>query len=273
MREEEKNLEVLVISLGPRPESLLTLREFFPQAESFPAIDLRGASPLELLHRALIDLTTLETLEGGRKEHWQICSTGAVGLRASSHAALLAGEGPLLLCEEDCLPEAGLDVHVRALLSAQGDFDAAVFGPVFRGEVLGYLVQMLPEAWLDDWLYSRERAPLGWGRAQGPFERTHCVLYSAEGRKRAARLFAPPHTLQTDGLLALGAKYGLLRVLLKTGPSKGASQAWHISTVQDVCLACLVPSNPVFLTGLVSLTLLTLAFLTVTIRVAALTRR
>jgi hypothetical protein len=254
---EVAGLSVLVISLAEAPASLTALRRQFPQAEVWRAVDLRGASPEALLAAGLEDVETVEILQTGRKHHWSMPCAAAVGLSASTLGALRSGDGPLLLCEEDCAPRPWLRAQVQKLLAAPVAFDAAVFGPRFRQgdmRVPGFLGPRL----LEERQYRTEASLADWAWPLCHFECTHCVLYSTEGRRRVAALLEPPARLQVDGVLSLYAKRELLRVLVQTG-NWGAVQTLHRSNLQDVCVLCFVPARP--LTSLVALGLAALLLL------------
>ena len=135
--------------------------------------------------------------------------------------------------------------------------------------VAGYGIGMLPRRLLDGLQYDSRGAPKGWAVPLAHFEATHCVLYSPQGRRRVAELLKPPIRLQTDGLLSLYAKRGILRVLVQTGrASAGQTSTLHTSTVQVPCLLCALPASSLFCSALVSLGLLVFLFLLVTLRVA-----
>jgi hypothetical protein len=239
---ERRLLRVLVISLAERPVSLSALRQHFPAAAVWPAVDLRGATPEELLADGLIDVETEEVLKKGRKHHWSMPCPAAVGLAASTREALRSGDGPLLLCEEDCLPQPRLAEQVSQLLATPTAFDAAVFGPRFRqGDLLRVPGSLGPRL-LEGLQYRKEASLPGWAWPLADFECTHCVLYTAEGRRRVADLLEPPSRLQVDAALSLHGKRGLLRVLVQTR-DWGATQTLHFSRLQDACPLCFVPAR------------------------------
>jgi hypothetical protein len=262
--------EVLVISLAKDPPSLRAVREHFPAARVWPATDLRRVAPRELLELGLVDVGTLEVLLTGRKHHWEMGCSAAVGLAASTLAALASGSGPLLLCEEDCVPGRLLGEQARKLLASTADYDAAVFGARLRSDVAGYCVNYMPRSVVEGLQYDAAGAPDGWGATLVHFETTHCVLYSPAGRERVARLLQPPMRLQTDGLLSLHAKHGLLRVLVQTG-ERGATQTsalWN-STIQEGCLTCFLPGDAKLNWLLACNVALAFVFLAVSLRVVA----
>lgn len=218
-------METRVITLsGAVPAAIARV---FPDAEPFGAVDTRSIDTASMLRRGMITAGGMEALRNGRKYHHELPGKGAVGLYHSVRAALEAGTGPLLLMEEDCLPSDKLPAVCAQLLEAPDEFDLAVFGP------LRYDGKGVPSN-----VHSQFR------RLVGYFWGTHAVLYSAEGRRRAAAALQGPVAMQIDGKLArlnqfTGLPSGPLRALIQTKGSALAAQSIHASGVQaGGCLIC-----------------------------------
>ena len=124
------DLEVRVIMLTPSDRGMRDVRSVFPDATPFQASDRRGVNPETMYAEGAITENALETMKRGRKWHHEISGPGGVGLHESMRELLRESDGPILICEEDCVPQRELASVVVKLLSNMNHFDAVVFGPL-----------------------------------------------------------------------------------------------------------------------------------------------
>lgn len=240
---------MLVISLHQTPACLQEIWAHFPQAEVFAATDFREQTARSLYDEGRITLSTMDTIERGRRWHKEIPRPAAVGL-FDSHVQALRSVRPghfLLLCEDDCAMDAGIGAKVAALLRRPDDFDVAIFGPTVHGEL--DMLDELP----------------GWGRLRqhSSFWCTHCVLYSPRGRERALSLLRYPIEMQIDTMITLLARQGELTLVLEAHPHT-ARQRMHWSSLQDMCIVCDAESHIRFTSNIAIGTMLMLFAFVVT---------
>ena len=240
-RSLSRDIDVVVITLeaNSTPRALRDLRVQFPQARAVRACDLRGTSVRTLFERGLVTPGALFGLVEGRRRHSEIGAAGAVGLRESMREALASGpvEVATLCCEEDVVPHSSLAAEVRRLLASAsaGDFDLAIFGPLKVIEsatmrAIGQRSQPLPRS--EAACAFGAPAPHGWEWLDGIFYGTHCVLWSPQGKAKAARFLSDRMDMQVDSLFSIYHALGMWRCLVQTSQPPLATQAMHLSSVQ-----------------------------------------
>jgi len=221
-------MQVHVITLSGKVP--LQISKVFPETEPFAAVDTRSIDIQVMLRNGMITQGAAETLEHGRKYHHELSGKGGVGLYQTMRTALESGTGPLLLMEDDCRPSEELPAICKQLVEASDEFDLAVFGPLRYTDGSPSSVHSKFE------------------RLNGYFWGLHGVLYTAEGRKRAAAALQGPVNIQIDGKLSRLNKFNPssdpLRILIQTKGVPLATQQWHKSGVQSGgCLVCEMPPS------------------------------
>jgi hypothetical protein len=229
------DLEVRVIMLTPSDHGMRDVRSVFPDAAPFQARDRRGVNPETLYAEGAITENALETMKRGRKWHHEISGPGGVGLHESMRDLLRESDGPVLICEEDCVPRRELASVVVKFLSNADEFDAVVFGPIH--------VEQRPSKVEEE----GENEFLGFKKLNSYFWGLHAVLYSREGRRKIGRLLQDPVDVQMDALLSRAAMHRGMRILVQTKPPALARQRHHVSSIQsDILGGCdLCEANPV----------------------------
>lgn len=222
--------DVYVISLGNTVPPAIA--RVFPEARLFSGIDLRNADPLELLRDGVITESAYESISRGRKYHHEFSGVGGVGLYVGVRKLLNAGNGPVLVMEEDCMPSPDAPAAARGMLKRAESFDMAVLGPLLVESALPAKQDVHPN--------------FGW--LSGYFWGMHAVLYTSQGRRLVRDTLAGPCDLQIDGKLSRASVYmGLqpdiclpvIRTLVQTSGPPLAQQLTHQSTIQTKdCPAC-----------------------------------
>lgn len=240
-------LQVSVISLNKGIAAAITLH--FPDAQHFPATDMRGSDPMQLLRDGVITDSAFEALTRGRKYHHEFSGIGGVGLCQSVLRLLNEGDGPILVLESDCIPQKSLPSVVTKLLAKSDQFHMAIFGPT---AIESHLAQG------DVHPKFADLAGYFWG--------THAVLYSAHGRRIARNRLSQPFDMQIDGKMSRLSVYVQvlstislphMRVLVQTKGAPLARQVLHRSTIQTKpCAACLMGPGPTNHKGYEVLTLM-----------------
>ena len=206
------SLDIYVISLDPlRPtHPVLT---FFPDAKRFPAVDRRTSTVDDV--RDIVTGDAQLTLKRGRKWHHELSSLGAVGLYESHRNVLAAGENAVLIFEEDAVIGQRFVSALESLRSQMDDFDLAVFGPL-KTESLRESIKLQ-----------------GFCTTRGEFWGLHAVLYSKEGRKKVSTELSGLIDVQLDAKLSRLAMFGDVRLVVQCHGAPLATQAYHISTIQE----------------------------------------
>jgi len=223
------NIDVQVISLD-EDRSLTDLKQMFPKSsvKIQRGVDLRNVSDMSLYKSGIIGASGHATINEGRKFHWQLNSKGGVGLAHANRLAMSKGSNALLLLEDD------YKIHnvkkflqeLSILYSKIDDFDVAVFGADYKGDV-----ETLEKCKFmsDEWYYL----------SNNRFWLTHCVFYSPNGRKKMATLLNDrPLEMQIDSLFSFWAEMNELRIVLQVKNSS-VGQITHVSDIQtDSCKLC-----------------------------------
>ena len=187
---------------------------------------MRHVSTKSLIRSGMITLSAADTLDAGRKWHKELTSTGTVGLYQSNRLLLQEGDRPVLVFEEDCEYDSRrLKSELERLVQLGDAIDVAVFG-----------------AWQDKSNRVRPTNLDNWVRLEkGSFWYTHCVYYSASGRKKMSKYMSDPQEIQYDSYLAFLGSRQLLNVYIETSKNT-AWQSLSTSTLQtDMCLLCMIP--------------------------------
>lgn len=245
-------LDVRVITLR-RAFDLRALRRLLPGADVRvqPAVDLRAVPPMALARADVVAPSAFTTLQQGRKWHFELNSTGGVGLAQSVRLALEENDRPLLLLEDDfeVVDEARWVRECTTLLAHANMFDMASFGVAFQGSSIG----LSPAYFMGD---------DAWQLAKGQFHYLHCVMYSPRGRGIVRRRLRDyPLDMQIDSLFGSLAEMDVLTIVLQVRrPS--VTQRTHSSSIQtDACILCDIPAlrqahTLLFATALVTVCLL-----------------
>tara|TARA_Y100001934_G_C12318163_1_gene758667 strand:- start:837 stop:1658 length:822 start_codon:yes stop_codon:yes gene_type:complete len=216
-------VEVKIISLSSHNRKH-KVQEVFPKASFYKAVDLRTKTPENLLETKIITPSGFESLKAGRKYHHELGSAGAVGLALSFWNILKEKNGPILICEDDCIPSRLLPDVVDNLLEVSSQFDLVIFGPVmYENKNLAREFSVKNFEFLNDYF---------WG--------THACLFTEQGRKKLTKYMEPPVDIQIDSLFSRLALYSDLKVLIQVSGVPLASQQSHTSTVQsqEPCFLC-----------------------------------
>ena len=244
-------IDIQVISLREDPTILDHLRkDFGEKAGRAPAVDMRAMSPNNLAISGIISLNAADTLETGRKWHKELTSTGTVGLYQSNRLIMMKGDNPVLIFEEDCVYNTKrLKDELDRMVRLGDTIDVAVFG-----------------AWQDNTNEVEQTELSQWIKLKkGHFWYTHCVYYSARGRKKMRNILTQPQEVQYDFLLSFLATRGMIDLYLHTG-STIAWQSGMTSTLQtDMCLLCVFPGS----TGLKTIVLFIITTVVISISLVA----
>jgi GR25 family glycosyltransferase involved in LPS biosynthesis len=218
-------MEVRIISISPKVNH--PVQNVFKGAKFFQAVDLRSKSSQQLLDENLITLNGFENLKNGRKYHHELSTPGAIGLILSFLKILKSNNGPILICEDDCIPSPDLPKVIDEMLLNSSDFDMVVFGPIMYER---------PE---------RPKSPMpsvfeNFDTLKQYYWGNHALLFSPHGRQKAIEHLEGPYEIQLDALFSRLAMYSDYRVLIQASGPPLAKQAAHISTIQTLssCPMC-----------------------------------
>ena len=112
-------IEVRIISINPSLNH--PVQKVFKDAKFFQAVDLRSYNIHQLLDENLITLNGFENLKYGRKYHHELSTPGAIGLILSFLKILKLGTGPILICEDDCIPSPYLPKEVDEMILSSSE--------------------------------------------------------------------------------------------------------------------------------------------------------
>lgn len=215
-------MEVRIISINPRASH--PVQKVFKDAKFFQAADLRSKNPQQLLDENLITLNGFENLKNGRKYHHELSTPGAIGLILSFLKILKSNTGPVLICEDDCIPSPDLPKVIDEILLNSSDFDMVVFGPIMYERSKNSMPSVFKNFDVLTQYY--------WGN--------HALLFSPQGRQKAIKHLEAPYDVQLDALFSRLAMYADYRVIIQAGGPPLAKQAVHISTIQTMsaCPMC-----------------------------------
>jgi len=216
-------VKIICLNAEKQKERIHPVQAIFPSASISQAADMRNISAEKLLQDKLITTTAYESITDGRKYHHEMGSTGAAGLCLSYLNALKDGEGPILICEDDCVPSPKLPNVIRKLLTLSSEFDMAIFGP------LRYEHDK-----------SDIRFPLkNFDRLNNYYWGNHALLFTGAGRQKAISHLQPPYDLQLDAHFSRLCMYGDYRAIIQFSSPPLATQLKHVSTVQTLtCPMC-----------------------------------
>lgn len=203
--------------------------------ERIPEVDLRSASPEDLLRRGTVSYAGYFALVHGRSAHYELPSAGAVGcylshLEAVKRVARLPLGAVALVLEGDCVldtaeidaliksQEASSPISTARVILVGGRSLIGVNGPSPRGSAAG-LTPVSPGALV---------------------ALAHCCLYTVPGARAVLELLGAERiSVQFDAALcAASAAMGPSSSPLLWWTYGGARQRLHISSVQDICLRC-----------------------------------
>lgn len=226
-------MDAYVISLKREPPSLPVVRRYLPDVQRFEAVDLRGSNMWKCFQEKMISRNAYDTYCRGRKWHKEIETASTVGCYQSHLAVLRAGDGPVLVMEEDCTFLKDPSEEIAALLKNQDKWDVAIFGSSFWGaNTPGVKVGWLPKGWQDVTLDTVD----GYG--------AHCVMYSAEGRKKVLESATIPQEIHYDLELHQMGLTGEIALLIQGGNNPTARPSGATSTLgHSVCLPCYLDST------------------------------
>ena len=207
-------IEVRIISINP--SSNHPVQKIFKDAKYFQAVDLRSKNTQELLDENLVTLNGFENLKNGRKYHHELSTSGAIGLILSFLKILKSGSGPILICEDDCIPSPDLPKIIDEMLLNSSDFDMVVFGPIMYERSKNSMPSVFKHFDVLSQYY--------WGN--------HALLFSPQGRQTAIKHLKGPYDVQLDALFSRLAMYADYKVLIQASDPPLATQAAHVSTVQ-----------------------------------------
>ena len=215
-------MEVRIISINPSENH--PVQKVFKDAKFFQAVDLRSKTPQQLLDENLVTLNGFENLKNGRKYHHELSTPGAIGLILSFLKILKLNSGPVLICEDDCIPSPDLPKVIDEMLLNSSDFDMVVFGPIMYERSN----KSIPSIFKNFDVLSQYY----WGN--------HAVLFSRQGRQKAIKHLEGPYDVQLDALFSRLAMYADYRVVIQASGPPLAKQAVHLSTIQTIssCPMC-----------------------------------
>lgn len=199
------------------------VQNIFPNATINQAVDMRNVSAEKLLQEKMITTSAFESIKNGRKYHHEMSSTAAAGLSLSVLNMLNEGEGPILICEDDCIPSPKLPHVIRKLLALSSEFDMAIFGPTY---------------------YEHDQSDIpfqlkGFDRLNKYFWGTHALYFTEAGRQKAIAHLQPPYDVQIDAHFSRLSMYADFRAIIQFSLPPLATQGFHMSTVQmDICPMC-----------------------------------
>lgn len=215
-------MEVRIISLKPTMDH--PVKKVFKNAIFFQAVDLRSKTPQNLLDENLITLNGYENLKNGRKYHHELSTAGAIGLILSFVKILKSKTGPVLVCEDDCIPSPYLPKVIDEMLLNANDFDMVVFGPLMYARNKDSMPSMFKNFDVLTQYY--------WGN--------HALLFSPQGRQKAIKHLESPYDVQLDALFSRLAMYSDFRIIIQASGTPLAMQTIHKSTIQtsNSCPLC-----------------------------------
>lgn len=221
-------MEVHIISLKPQENHIV--QKVFPQAKFSQAVDLREKTPQELLELNLITQNGFENLINGRKYHHELSTGGAVGLVLSFLNVLKSGSGPVLICEDDCVPSHKLPSVIDEMLLNSSDFDMAVFGPIMYQRSKNAI-----PSFFKDFDVLNEYF---WG--------LHACLFTTSGRQKAVKYLEQPVDVQLDAWFSRLAMYSNFNIIIQAHGEALAHQSLHASTIQShKCTMCDIHPNDI----------------------------
>jgi len=215
-------MEVCIISVNPTYNH--PVQRVFKDAMFFEAVDFRSKDPKELLDANLVTFNGFENLKNGRKYHHELSTPGAIGLILSVLKILKLNHGPVLICEDDCIPSPDLPKVIDEMLLNSSDFDMVVFGPI----MYEHSKDSTPSIFKDFDVLTQYY----WGN--------HAILFSQNGRQKAIEHLQPPYDVQLDALFSRLAINADFRVIIQKSGPRLAEQSAHVSTIQTIspCLMC-----------------------------------
>ena len=216
-------VKIICLNAEKQKKRIHPVQAMFSNASVTQAVDMRNVSAGKLLQDKLITTSAYESITNGRKYHHEMGSTGAAGLCLSYLNALKDGKGPILICEDDCVPSPKLPHVIKKLLALSSEFDMAIFGPI---------------------KYEHDKScvpfPLkGFDRLNDYFWGNHALLFTGAGRQKAISHLQPPYDLQLDAHFSRLSMYADYRAIIQFSSPPLATQHAHISTVQTLtCPMC-----------------------------------
>ena len=215
------------------------------KVHSCPEQNLRGSRPIDLFRDGTVSAGGFLSLLYGRCNDFMLPSGGAVGCYLSHVKAceLVARHGQHDVClvvEEDCV----LDLSL--MKSALAAWEAMLPDPIpevifFGGKPLRSRSPIDAHATPNDSLLMLGEAELVPALPGSLISRTHCVLYSPAGAKKvAAALSGKCIEVQVDSMFSALVSRSGTDALRLWWCAEGASQKLHVSSVQDVCVPCLL---------------------------------
>ena len=220
-------VEVRIISISPKVNH--PVQKVLKDASFFQAVDLRSKTPQQLLDENLITLNGFENLKNGRKYHHELSTPGAIGLILSFLKILKLGSGPILICEDDCIPSPDLPKLIDEMLLYSSDYDMVVFGPIMYERSKSSKPSVFKNFDILTQYY--------WGN--------HALLFSPQGRQKAIKHLEGPYDVQLDAMFSRLAMYADYRILIQASGPPLARQALHVSTIQTLsaCPMCDTPPS------------------------------
>lgn len=213
-------MEVRIISINPTVNH--PVQKVFENAKFFQAVDLRAKTPQQLLDHNIVTFNGFENLKNGRKYHHELSTPGAIGLIISFLKILKSNTGPVLICEDDCIPSPTLPKVIDEMLLNTSDFDMVVFGPIMYERASNSMPSIFKNFDVLTQYF--------WGM--------HAVLFSRQGRQKAIKHLEAPYDVQLDSLFSRLAMYADFRIIIQASGPPLAKQAPHISTIQNTCPLC-----------------------------------
>ena len=181
-------MEVRIISTSVLDDH--PVKKVFKDAKVFHAVDFRSKKPQQLLDENLITLNGFESMKNGRKHHHELSTPSQIGLILSFLKILKSNHGPLLICEEDCVPSPDLPEIIDEMLLNSSDFDMVVFGPLMYQENIHTPSVFKNFNFLTNYY---------WGN--------HAVLFTPQGREKIIKHLNGPYDVQLDALFSRLAMY------------------------------------------------------------------
>ena len=215
-------MEVRIISLQPTVNH--PVKKVFKNAKFLQAVDLRSKTPQNLLDENLVTLNGYENLKNGRKYHHELSTAGAIGLILSFLKILKSNTGPVLICEDDCIPAPYLPKVIDEMLLNAYDFDMVVFGPIMYSRANDSMPSIFKNFDVLTQYY--------WGN--------HAVLFSPQGRQKAVKYLQAPYDVQLDALFSRLAMYSDFKIIIQAFGPPLATQTIHQSSIQtkNPCPLC-----------------------------------
>jgi len=219
-------IEVRIISMNPSLNH--PVQNVFKDAKLFQAVDLRSKTPQQLLDENMITLNGFENLKNGRKYHHELSTPGAIGLILSFLKILKLGNGPILICEDDCIPSPHLPKVIDEMIINSSDYDMVVFGPIMYAKSKNSIPSVFKNFNVLTEYY--------WGN--------HALLFSPQGRQKAIKNLVAPYDVQLDALFSRLAMYADYRVFIQASGTPLAKQSVHISTIQTYSSCPMCDTSP-----------------------------